>query len=186
HRPEYEGRVAGFTRRMPFAFDHFERYYGAFFSLLDAGERLLYLDAETWQDGVSTMLKDAAGAPLLIHCWYTRHWDTSYHTRQRYRTVIAYARQAQGLGPLPAAATAPDRPAGPPRRHQPWEVGAPLPERPEAAALRRPAHLRESGPLPGGAEGGRGLGLRLGLVPAVFTSRRRLQGDRRLPVSWRR
>jgi GT2 family glycosyltransferase/tetratricopeptide (TPR) repeat protein len=98
HRPEYEGLVAPFARRTTFAFDHFERYYGAFFSLLDAGERFLYLDAEEWQDGVSTLLKDAAGAPLLLHCWYTRHWTCSYHTRVRYQAAINYARTFQGLG----------------------------------------------------------------------------------------
>jgi glycosyltransferase involved in cell wall biosynthesis/Flp pilus assembly protein TadD len=101
HRPEYERHVAPFARRSVFAFDHFERYYGAFFALLAAGERLLYLDAEEWRDGVSTLLKDAAGEPLLLHCWYTRHWDASYHTRQRYRAAVDYARAAQGLDPYP-------------------------------------------------------------------------------------
>jgi hypothetical protein len=101
HKPEYESLVADFARRSTWAFDHFERYYGVFFSLLDAGERILYLDAEEWQDGVSTMLKGSAGEPLLIHCWYTRHWDKSYHTRQRCRAVLNHARQAQGLGPDP-------------------------------------------------------------------------------------
>jgi hypothetical protein len=99
HRPEYEARVAAFAGRTPFAFDHFERYYGVFFSLLGAGERFLYLDAEDWPDGVSTLLKNADGAPLLVHCWYSRYWDSSYHTRQRYRAVIEYARQVQGLEP---------------------------------------------------------------------------------------
>jgi hypothetical protein len=99
HQPAYESRVADFAKRTTFAFDHFERYYGVFFSLLEAGERILYLDAETWQDGVSTLLKDTAGRPLLIHCWYTRHWDFSYHTRRRYQAALNYARQVQGLGP---------------------------------------------------------------------------------------
>ncbi|HKI32088.1 MAG TPA: hypothetical protein VKA46_09480 [Gemmataceae bacterium] len=109
HRREYEGLVAPFARRTTFAFDHFERYYGAFFSLLDAGARFLYLDAEEWQDGVSTLLKDTVGAPLLLHCWYTRHWDTSYHTRIRCRAALDHARQAQGLGPY---------------RREPVEVGS--------------------------------------------------------------
>jgi hypothetical protein len=101
HKPEYESRIADFARRSTFTFDHFERYYGAFFALLDAGEKFLYLDADEWQDGVSTLLKDAEGRPLLLHCWYTRHWDSSYHTRQRYRTAINHARRTQGLGPAP-------------------------------------------------------------------------------------
>jgi GT2 family glycosyltransferase/tetratricopeptide (TPR) repeat protein len=110
HAPEYEALSPPFSRRSTFAFDHFERYYGSFFSLLAAGERILYLDAEEWTDGVSTLLKDATGTPLMLHCWYTRHWPTSLHTRQRYRAALDYARQAQGLAPAgppppPAALT---------------------------------------------------------------------------------
>jgi GT2 family glycosyltransferase/tetratricopeptide (TPR) repeat protein len=103
HRPEYEGLVAPFARRSVFAFDHFERYYGAFFALLGAGEHILYLDAEEWQDGITTLLKDAAGEPLLLHCWYSRYWDTSHHTRLRYREAIDYARRAQGRDAYPWA-----------------------------------------------------------------------------------
>ncbi len=112
HRPEYEGLVAPFARRTTFAFDHFERYYGAFFALLDAGERFLYLDAEEWQDGVSTLLKDPAGAPLLLHCWYTRHWESSHHTRIRYQAAIDYARRFRGLRPRPQKADECDRASG--------------------------------------------------------------------------
>lgn len=96
-RPEHEQVVAPFARRGTLAFDHFERYYGIFFRLLDAGERILYLDAEEWQDGISTLLKDREGEPLLLHCWYSRHWDTSYHTRRRCWAAVVYARQSQGL-----------------------------------------------------------------------------------------
>jgi len=99
HRKEYEGQVADFARRTPYAFDHFERYYGVFFSLLAGGEKILYLDAEEWQDGVSTLLKDQAEEPLLIHCWYTRYWDTSYHTRRRYQGVIDYVRNVRQPDP---------------------------------------------------------------------------------------
>jgi hypothetical protein len=103
---EYDRAVADFARRGTFTLDHFERYYGVFFSLLDAGERILYLDAEEWQDGVSTLLKDTDGRPLILHGWYSRHWDTSYHTRHRLYGAIAFARQTQGLAPPRPAATA--------------------------------------------------------------------------------
>jgi GT2 family glycosyltransferase/tetratricopeptide (TPR) repeat protein/SAM-dependent methyltransferase len=93
--------VPAFARRSTFALDHFERYYGVFFSLLDAGERICYLDADEWEDGVSTLLKNEAGDPLLLHCWYTRYWATSHHTRRRYQAVIDFARRAQGLEPYP-------------------------------------------------------------------------------------
>jgi hypothetical protein len=99
HRQSYEAHVAPFARRTTYSIDNFERYYGAFFSLLEAGERILYLDAEDWEDGVSTLLKDPNGAPLLIHCWYSRHWEFSYHTRRRYARAVDAARRAQGLTP---------------------------------------------------------------------------------------
>src|SRR5262245_45070174 len=49
---------------------------------------------------MSTLLKDPQGEPLLVHCWYTRNWDTSYHTRRRYLAAIQFSRQSQGLPPL--------------------------------------------------------------------------------------
>jgi hypothetical protein len=97
HKGAYEAGVVPFARRLSYAFDHFERYYGVFFALLEEGERILYLDARTWDDGVSTLLHDHAGRALLLHCWYTRNWPTSYHTRRRYRAALAYAQRAQGL-----------------------------------------------------------------------------------------
>ncbi len=100
HRPEYQCLAPAFACRTPYAFDHFQAYYSVFFRLIEAGERLLYLDAREWQDGVSTLLEDPSGEPLLLHCWYTRNWDTSYHTRRRYLAAIELARQSQGLPPL--------------------------------------------------------------------------------------
>lgn len=123
-RPDHESLAPSFARRTAYAFDHFERYYGVFFSLLDAGERILYLDAEEWEDGCSTLLQDMAGDPLLIHCWYSRHWDSSYHTRQRYRAVLAHTRrthreraQVTGYVPSPAHRSITLAPA----TKSPWE-----------------------------------------------------------------
>ena len=98
-RPEYERLAPTFARRTPYAFDDFQRYYSVFFALLEAGERIMYLDAEEWQDGVSTLLKGLEETPLLIHCWYTRNWETSYHTRRRYQSAIQFARQTQLSAP---------------------------------------------------------------------------------------
>jgi glycosyltransferase involved in cell wall biosynthesis len=91
HRPEYERFVAPFARQSPLAFDDFEPYYGVFFSLLEAGERILPLEAETWRDGVSTLVR-GPGGPLLLHAWYARDWARDSETRRRYERVIAHAR----------------------------------------------------------------------------------------------
>lgn len=90
--PDGEQRVAPFARRSPFELDRFEPYYPAFFALLNAGERILYLDAETWDDGVSTLLKGPDGQPLLIHCWYARLWRHDPATRDRYARALTFAR----------------------------------------------------------------------------------------------
>lgn len=111
HRPEYEAPAPGFARRSMFEFDHFEKYYGAFFAILEAGERVLYLDAEEWRDGVSTLLFDPERRPLVLHTWYSRHWESSYHTRTRILKAYSFAREANGLPPMSLgdpAATASD------------------------------------------------------------------------------
>lgn len=97
HNSKNEKLVPGFAKRTPFAFDHFEPYYGLFFALLDAGERILYIDATDWQDGMTTLVKDAGGHPLLLHGWYSRSWETNPETRNRFRIAIDYARWRQGF-----------------------------------------------------------------------------------------
>jgi hypothetical protein len=88
HRQEYERNVPPWASRSERTFDDFEPYYCVFFSLLDAGERILYLDAETWRDGTSTLLKDHRDKPLLLHAWYARKWSSDPATRKRYEALI--------------------------------------------------------------------------------------------------
>ena len=95
HRREYERFAPSFARRTPFAFDDFEPYYCVFFALLEAGERILYLSAEQWQDGVTTVVNLPDGKPLLMHAWYAREWATDIATQRRYEAVLTCARQHQ-------------------------------------------------------------------------------------------
>lgn len=99
-RPEHEDAVASFARRGPTVFDHDMPYYGVFFALLDAGEPILYLDAEPWQDGIATLIKDPDGAPLLLHTGFGRSWLDSYHTRRRIVDALEYVRRFRGLEPI--------------------------------------------------------------------------------------
>jgi glycosyltransferase involved in cell wall biosynthesis len=92
HRSAYEAAVPVFARRTEFAFDHFEPYYGVFFALLAAGERIRYLDAETWDDGVSSLVKAPDGRPLLLLGGYGRDFATNAATRDRLRAAFEYAR----------------------------------------------------------------------------------------------
>jgi hypothetical protein len=91
HRPAYERAAPPFARRTAYRFDDFEPYYGAFFALLEVGERILYLDAEEWRDGVTTLVKTPDGRPLLLHGWYARDWAADPATRARYEAVVAAA-----------------------------------------------------------------------------------------------
>jgi hypothetical protein len=101
------------ARRTAWAFDRFEPYYGAFFSLLEAKEKILYLDAETWDDGVSTLLKGPDGRPLLIHCWYSRQWKADPDTRHRFARVIEFLRMARSSRWRPAPDPDRSRPSVP-------------------------------------------------------------------------
>ena len=115
HDARYESIVSGVSGRQlrtGFDFASFEPYGPLFFALLAAGERILYLDAEQWRDGVSTLLKSPADVPLLLHTWYSRLWDTDPGTRRRIEAAAAWATEYRGLTPAeppaePPAAAAP-------------------------------------------------------------------------------
>ncbi|MBV9124103.1 MAG: glycosyltransferase [Planctomycetes bacterium] len=148
-RPEHEALVAPFARRSSLAFDRFEPYYGLFFTLLDAGERLLYLDAEPWEDGITTLIKDHEGAPLLLHAWFSRAWEHSHHTRRRLHHALDHARRTQGLGPA-AIDTGPQQPNVPEEANDSAPLVPPSAQRvleiegTDPADLERP--LEEGGP----------------------------------------
>jgi glycosyltransferase involved in cell wall biosynthesis len=104
HSPAFERVVPDFAMRAAYAFDHYEPYYGAYFALLAAGERLLYLDGEEWRDGTSTLLKAPDGRPLLLHCWYGRDWERDAKTRERVAAALGYAHMIRS--PAPSVVTA--------------------------------------------------------------------------------
>ncbi|OWK38135.1 Exopolysaccharide biosynthesis glycosyltransferase EpsF [Fimbriiglobus ruber] len=94
HRPEFERAVAPFANRTAFQFDNFWPYYGVFFSLLEAGEKILYLDAAGWQDGLGTIVHNADGRELLLRIDSDRP-DTSDVAIHRRGEATEYARQCQ-------------------------------------------------------------------------------------------
>ena len=74
-----------------FEYDMFEIYYPFFLGMVKRGERILYLDAETWRgDGMSTIVKDHEGVPFLIHSWKARDWKNK-EARERIERVSTYA-----------------------------------------------------------------------------------------------
>ncbi len=95
HHSEHEQLIPAFARRTSWAFDNFEPYYGLFFALLNAGERILYLDAEQWRDEITTVVKHPDGRPLLLHAWYARNWPIDPATRRRYEDIVAFIRDSR-------------------------------------------------------------------------------------------
>lgn len=102
-REEFADSISAFARRSGSQMDYFEPYYGLFFSLLARRESILYLSAEEWTDGISTLLRSPTAAPLVLHAWYAREWRNVESTRQR---IMALSRAAQSY-----------------RRNRDWQAG---------------------------------------------------------------
>jgi hypothetical protein len=73
-------------------FDDYEPYYGFYFWLADVGLSTGYLDARDHSDGVSTIVLDQEGQPVVIHSWYGREFDLAGPMRDRILDVVTYAR----------------------------------------------------------------------------------------------
>lgn len=67
--------------------------YEEFFNWLNATHPVLYLDARTHDDGVTTVVLDHRGAPFLLHTWYAREFTRDpRHTRR----ILARIDEASG------------------------------------------------------------------------------------------
>lgn len=89
--PNPEKILPALAHQSPYAFDYFETHYSAFFALLRAGEKILYLDAATWNDGMSTLLSAADHHPLLIHYPFGQLWEHDPETRRRCHHILEFA-----------------------------------------------------------------------------------------------
>lgn len=107
-RGEFNAHIPDFARRTEAVIDNFEPYYGLFFSILDRGESILYLSADEWSDGVSSLLFAPNGAPLLLHAWHARKWSRDSQTRKRItellQAAMTYRHRLQVHGDLGVAA----------------------------------------------------------------------------------
>jgi len=87
HKKEYEKNTPFHLIRSPYSYDCFEPYY-PFFIWLSQNFIVLYLNGETHEDGISTILKDHNGNPFLIHTWYAREYrKNEYHTNRINRII---------------------------------------------------------------------------------------------------
>lgn len=77
---------------VPYRFDDYEPYYCLYFWLADVGLSTGYLGARDHSDGLSTVVLDHEGQPVLIHTWYGREFEREGPMRERILDAVAYAR----------------------------------------------------------------------------------------------
>ncbi len=77
---------------VPYRFDDYEPYYCFYFWLADVGLSTGYLDARDHSDGLSTVVLDHNGKPVVIHTWYGREFEQQGSMRERILDAVAYAR----------------------------------------------------------------------------------------------
>ena len=93
HSDELRAKLPPRLRQMDgdrFQMDKEEPFYNFFFWMAFHFPTL-YLEAETHSDGISTVLKNHEGNPMLYHSWFSREWRSdAQHTQrigQLYREV---------------------------------------------------------------------------------------------------
>jgi len=87
HKKEYEKHTPLHLIRSPYIYDSYEPYC-PFFIWLSQKYTVLYLNGETHQDGISTILKDQNNHSILIHSWYSRYYgNNNYHTNRINRII---------------------------------------------------------------------------------------------------
>ena len=60
-----------------------EEPYYPFFLWMALHFPTLYLDSEFHRDGISTILRNHEGSPMLYHSWFSRYWRSDdFHTRR--------------------------------------------------------------------------------------------------------
>ena len=78
---------------VPYLFDDYEPYYCFYFWLAAAGLSTGYLDARLHSDGLSAVVLDHEGEPVVIHTWYGREFDSpGGPMRERILDVVEFAR----------------------------------------------------------------------------------------------
>jgi hypothetical protein len=83
---------------VPYLFDDYEPYYCFYLWLAEVGLSTGYLDARQFSDGLSAIVLDHEGEPIVIHSWYAREFDDEGPMRTRILDVVDYARGGPDRG----------------------------------------------------------------------------------------
>lgn len=57
----------------------------------------LYLDADVFADGISTVLKNHIGHPIVLHSWYSREYRKDAQQTERIESLYKQACQIKGI-----------------------------------------------------------------------------------------
>lgn len=95
HQSEFEKVKPEKILRCDYAYDYFEPYCN-FFVWTSQNFKTLYLDASTHEDGISTVLFNHKGTPMITHTWYSRFYgiDTK-HTQRINQIINHYSKQTK-------------------------------------------------------------------------------------------
>jgi hypothetical protein len=75
-----------------FEYDNFEPFYPLFLWMIEKF-KCLFLDANSYEDNISTILKDHLGNEFLIHTWYARMYHHGFQDHiERINKAIEYAK----------------------------------------------------------------------------------------------
>lgn len=102
HRDFIRSKLPAHLRQMGenrFDMDQEEPFY-RFFFWMAFHFPTLYLDAEMHPDGISTILKNHQGEPMLYHSWFSREWRHEPQHTQRIETLYREACRKNNLTPI--------------------------------------------------------------------------------------
>lgn len=88
YKSTYDKTIACGYKPFGVAYDNFEACYGIFFWLLRNNFKMLYLDANEFNDNLTTIVKNQNGVEFAYHTWFARGWNTDPKNKERIEMVI--------------------------------------------------------------------------------------------------
>lgn len=93
HIAEFEQATPSGMLKCEYSYDYFEPYCN-FFVWTSQNFKTLYLDAQVHSDGISTILLNQEGVPMITHTWYSRFYGIDHaHTKRINQIIDQYSEQ---------------------------------------------------------------------------------------------
>jgi len=88
HKKSFEIKTPFHLMQSAYNYDNYEPYF-PFFLWLSQSHNVLYLNANTHTDTISTILKNQNGTPFLLHSWFSRDYGTDIYHTKRINSLIS-------------------------------------------------------------------------------------------------